>query len=187
MVKTVVEFTPSHLVYGVIVVFPINFRDLHFDLLLKFSMIPSWKLEHLFQFEHLYEKCWHLLLFSIPWAYWTLVKTTAGFTPFHLVYVVKVGFPINFRHLHFDLLLKFSMIPPWKLEHLFQLEHLYEKCCDFFASIEAMKRCTKVGYDSHVKPLSFGQGDLIVVYDFVMSNFSPLGRVILFLSMIKPK
>jgi hypothetical protein len=38
---------------------------------------------------------WHLQLFSTLWAYWTLVKTSTGFTPFQLVYGIEVVLPIE--------------------------------------------------------------------------------------------
>ena len=38
---------------------------------------------------------WHLTLFSALWAYRTSVKTTTGFTPFHLVYGLEVVLPIE--------------------------------------------------------------------------------------------
>jgi len=38
---------------------------------------------------------WHHMLFSTLWAYRMKIKTTIGFTPFHLVYKVDVVLPIE--------------------------------------------------------------------------------------------
>jgi hypothetical protein len=38
---------------------------------------------------------WHHMLFSTLWAYRTTVKTTTGFTPFHLVHGVEASLPIE--------------------------------------------------------------------------------------------
>jgi hypothetical protein len=38
---------------------------------------------------------WYHMLFSVLWAYRTAVKTTTGFTPFHLVHGVEATLPIE--------------------------------------------------------------------------------------------
>ena len=38
---------------------------------------------------------WHLILFSVLWAYRTSMKTVTGFTPFQLVYGLEVVLPIQ--------------------------------------------------------------------------------------------
>jgi hypothetical protein len=38
---------------------------------------------------------WHLQLFFTLWAYYTLVKTATGFTPFQLVYGIEAILPIE--------------------------------------------------------------------------------------------
>jgi hypothetical protein len=38
---------------------------------------------------------WHLQLFSALWAYHTSMKIATGFTPFQLVYGIKVVLPIE--------------------------------------------------------------------------------------------
>jgi hypothetical protein len=38
---------------------------------------------------------WHLMLYSALWAYRTSVKTTTGYSPFQLVYVMEVVLPIE--------------------------------------------------------------------------------------------
>jgi hypothetical protein len=38
---------------------------------------------------------WHHVLFSVLWDYQTVVNTTTGFTPFHLVHGVEVTLPIE--------------------------------------------------------------------------------------------
>ena len=40
---------------------------------------------------------WHHMLFSALWVYHTAVKTTTGFTPFHLVHGVEATLPIEFQ------------------------------------------------------------------------------------------
>jgi hypothetical protein len=42
---------------------------------------------------------WHHMLFSTLWAYHTTVKTSTGFTPFHLVHGVELYFPSSVKYL----------------------------------------------------------------------------------------
>jgi hypothetical protein len=43
----------------------------------------------------IHKTSWYTMLFSTLWAYWTSVKSAAGFTPFWLVYGLEAILPIE--------------------------------------------------------------------------------------------
>jgi hypothetical protein len=43
----------------------------------------------------IHKNSWHTMLFLALWAYWTYVKSIAGFTSFQLVYCIEVVLPIE--------------------------------------------------------------------------------------------
>ena len=71
---------------------------------------------------------WHIMLFLALWAYRTLVKTTTGFTPFHLVYGLEVVFPIECEIPSLKLAVKILPETSALEERLVELKRLDETC-----------------------------------------------------------
>ena len=71
---------------------------------------------------HLHCRDWTSRLQEVVWAYRTTWKTTAGFTPFELLYGKVAMLPIEFEHKTLKRTLDFDIeIPKAKREHLLQL------------------------------------------------------------------
>jgi len=107
----------------------------------------------------------HLILYSALWAYRTSVRNATGFTPFQLVYGLKVVLPIQCEisslKLAIDLLLDTSEEEACILE----LIHLDETPRDATLANETHKKCIAAQYDKNVKPRVFSKGDLVLLYD----------------------
>ena len=108
---------------------------------------------------------WHIMLFPTLWAYWPLVKTATGFTPFQLVYGLEAIFPIECEIP--SLKLAVQLLPETSaLEaRLVELEHLDETHRDAATANKAHKCRVKLQYDKYVRPRIFSKGDLVLVYD----------------------
>ena len=105
------------------------------------------------------------MLFPALWAYWTLVKTTTGFTLFQLVYSLEVIFQIECEIPSLKLAVQL-LTETFVLEaRLVELEQLDETRRDVVISNEAHKRCVKMQYDKFIHPRIFSEGDLVLVYD----------------------
>jgi hypothetical protein len=108
---------------------------------------------------------WHHMLFSALWAYRMAVKTTTGFTPFHLVHGIVAALPIECKiptiHTAIELL---PDIAPME-QRLLTLESLDEDHRSSLQHNEAAKKWSKATFDCHVNLHSFNEGDLMLAYD----------------------
>ena len=108
---------------------------------------------------------WHVQLFSVFWAYRTSAKTASGFTPFQLVYGLEAVLPIECEIT--SLRLTVELLPHTTKEEqcLLCLSHLNEIRQDAVLANESHKKHIKKWYDRVVKPRTFSEGDLVLVYD----------------------
>ena len=113
---------------------------------------------------------WNHMLFSVLWAYRTSMKTTTDFTPFHLVHDVESMLPIEFQNP--SLCLTVELLPDTSPleEHLLLLEETNENLHASLQTIEVAKTQSKSHFDSHVHPCTFGERDLVLVYDQANDN-----------------
>jgi hypothetical protein len=83
---------------------------------------------------------WHHMLFFALWAYRTTMKTTTGFTPFHLVHGVEATMPIKCEipTLHNAIELLPDTAPMEK--RFLNLESLDEDCLSSLQNNEAAKK-----------------------------------------------
>lgn len=72
---------------------------------------------------------WHLMLFSVLWAYQTLTKDSTGFTPFQLVYGLEATLPIECDIPSLKLAIELLPETSPQEEHLLYLERLDETRC----------------------------------------------------------
>jgi hypothetical protein len=94
-----------------------------------------------------------------------IVKTTIGFTPFHLIHGVEAVLPIECEiptlHMTIELLPNTTLIE----QQLISLESLDEDQRSSLQNNEASKKCSKDTFDHHVNLRSFNEGDLVLSYD----------------------
>ena len=93
---------------------------------------------------------WHFQLFSVLWAYRTLVKTAIGFTPFQLVYGLEARLPIECEILYLKLTLELLPYTSSEEEHFMYLRKLDETHRDATLINETYKKCIKTQYDKYV-------------------------------------
>jgi hypothetical protein len=95
------------------------------------------------------------MLFLALWAYRMAVKTTIGFTPFHLVHGVEVILPIECEiptlYTTIELLPNTPMMEQW----LFTPEYIYEDQQSSLQNNEATQKWFKVVFDRQVNLHSF--------------------------------
>ena len=108
---------------------------------------------------------WHHMLFSALWAYCMAVKTSIGFTPFHLVDGVEDVIPIEFEipNLHTAIELLDDTQP--LEQRLVQLELVDENRCQSLQHNEAHNKSVKASFDRPITPRSFTEGELFLCYD----------------------
>lgn len=112
-----------------------------------------------------HKRNWHLVLYSVLWAYMTSVRNAIGFMPFQLVYGLESVLPIQCEIS--SLRLTIDLLPEMSEEeaHFLELIHLDETLCDVMLANEAHKKGIKAQYDKNVKPRIFSEGDLVLLYD----------------------
>jgi hypothetical protein len=115
---------------------------------------------------------WHHMLFSTQWDYHMTVKTTIGFTPFHLVHGVKSTLPIECE-VH-TLCTAIKLLPGTALmEQCFlNLYSLDEDCRSSLQNNEVAKKCSKATFHRHVNLHSLNEGDLMLAYDITHDTLS---------------
>ena len=104
-------------------------------------------------------------LFSAFWAYRTSAKTATGFTPFQLIYGLEAVFPIECEIPSLRLTIKLLPHTTEEEQRLLYLSHLDEIRQDAVLGNELHKKRIKKRYDKAVKPRTFSEGDLVLVYD----------------------
>lgn len=108
---------------------------------------------------------WHTMLFSAIWAYRTTVKTSTRFSPFQLVYSLEAVLPIECEIPLLKLAVELLSNTSLEGERLLYLTRLDETHRHAALANEAHKKRVKVEFDKTVKPRSFSEGDLVLVYD----------------------
>lgn len=108
---------------------------------------------------------WHVQLFSALWAYRTSAKTAMGFTPFQLVYGLEAVLLIECEIPLLQLTIELLPHTSEEEQRLLYLSHLDEIRRDATLANESHKKHIKTRYDRTVKPCTFLEGDLVLVYD----------------------
>ena len=104
-------------------------------------------------------------MYSALWAYRTSVKTTTGFTPFQLAFGLEVVLPIECEIPSLKLAIELLPGTIATEERLLSLDHLDETHRDATLALKAHQCRVKAQYDKSVKPCSFQEGDLVLLYD----------------------
>jgi hypothetical protein len=115
---------------------------------------------------------WHHMLFSTLWSYRMVVKTSSGFTPFHLVHGVEATLPIECEIP--TLSTAIELLPDTapmdqRLMILFSLDEYRQYSLQ---NNVAAKKWSKATFDCHVNLLSFNEGYLVLAYDIAHNTFS---------------
>lgn len=108
---------------------------------------------------------WHIMMFPTLWAYRTAVKTATGFTPFHLVHGVESILPIECEIPSLKLPIELLPNTSAEEEHFLYLSQLDEDRQASAMANESHKKWIKAQYDQSVRPQTFVEGDLVLVYD----------------------
>ena len=116
---------------------------------------------------------WHHILFSTLWAYKTSMKINIGFTPFQLVYGLKVVLSIQCQIPSLKLAVELLPDTPIEEERFLYLNNLDETRRDATLANEAHKKCIKAQYDKFIQPRAFNEGDLVLTYD---QRYDKLGK-----------
>ena len=115
----------------------------------------------------------HHILFSSLWAYRTLVKIATGFTPFQLVYGLKVVLPIQCQIPSLKLVVELLPDTSTEEERFLYTNNLDETRRDAALANEAHKKRVKAQYDKSVHSCAFNEGDLVLTYD---QRYDKLGK-----------
>ena len=108
---------------------------------------------------------WHLKLFLALWAYRTSIRNVTGFTPFHLVYGLEAVLPIECEIPSLKITVELLPNTTSEEERFLYLMQLDESRRDASLVNEAHKRRVNAQFDRTVKPRTFSEGDLVLVYD----------------------
>ena len=108
---------------------------------------------------------WHIQLFSVLWAYQTSAKTAIGFTPFQLIYGLEAVLLIECEIPSLCLTVELLPHTTEDEQHLLYMSHLDEIRRDVMLANESHKKRIKEWYDRAIKPCTFSEGDLVLVYD----------------------
>ena len=108
---------------------------------------------------------WHIMLYLALWSYRTTVKTTTGFSPYHLIHGVDFVFPVECKIPSLKLAIKRLPDTSTLEERLVHLEKLDEQCQDALVALEVNKHHIKVQYDKSIHPRKFSEGDLVLLWD----------------------
>ena len=92
------------------------------------------------------------MLYLALWAYRTVVNTSIGFSPYHLVHGVESILPVECKIPSLKLAMELLPDTSTLEECLVHLEQLDEQCRDSLMDLEVNKRCVKVQYDRSVRP-----------------------------------
>ena len=95
----------------------------------------------------------------------TSAKTAMGFTPFQLIYGLEAVLPIECEIPSLRLTVKLLSHTTDEEHRLLYLSHLDEIRRDAALANETHQKCMKKRYDRVVRPRTFLEGDLVLVYD----------------------
>lgn len=134
---------------------------------------------------------WNLMLFPTLWAYRTSTKTTTGFTPFQLVYGLEVILPIECEIPSLKLVVELPPNTFTEEERLLYLSCLDERYCEAIMANESHQKHVKHQYDQKIRPRTFSEDELVLVYDqdhdqLGTSKFEPLWHVLTLYSSFVP-
>ena len=105
------------------------------------------------------------MLYPSLWAYRTIVKTSTGFSPYHLVHGVELVLSVECEIPSLKLALELLPDTSPLEERLVHLEQLDEQRRDALVALQVNKRCIKVHYNKFVRPGRFSEGDLVLLWD----------------------
>ena len=108
---------------------------------------------------------WHMQLFSTLWAYRISTKTAMGFTPFQLVYGLEAVLSIECEIPSLRFTVELLPHTTDEEQRLLYLSHLDEIHRDAVLANETHLKRIKKRYDRVVRPHTFLEGDLVLVYD----------------------
>jgi transposase InsO family protein len=108
---------------------------------------------------------WHHMLFSALWDYHTIVKTSIGFTPFHVVHGVEATLPIECEIPTIRTIIELLLDTALMEQCLLNLESLDEDRQSSLQNNEAAKKLSKATFYFHVNLFSFNEGDLVLAYN----------------------
>ena len=103
------------------------------------------------------------MLFPALWNYRNSVKTTTGFTPFHLVFGEEVVLPIECEIPSLKLVVKLLPDTQPLEQQIIMLERASEDYRIALRTLDAAKKCTKAQYDQKFHPRTFHEGDLVLL------------------------
>eukprot|EP00253_Pinus_taeda_P016615 PITA_16615 len=105
------------------------------------------------------------MLFLVLWVYRTSVKTSIGFTPFQLVYGLKVVLPIESEIPSLQITVQLLPTTSEEEKRLLYLAQLDENQRNAALAVETHAKRIKAQYDQNVTPRNFSEGDLVLLYD----------------------
>ena len=108
---------------------------------------------------------WNLQLFFVLWDYSTTIKTSAGFTPFQLVYRLEATLPIRCEIPSLKPVVELLPNTTTEEERFLYFNKLDETHQDATLANEVHKRWIKYQYNRSIQPRIFNEGDLVLTYD----------------------
>ena len=105
------------------------------------------------------------MIYLALWDYRTIIKTTAGFSPYQLVHGVEFILLIESEIHSLNLVVEPFLETSALEERLVCIEQLDEQGPDDLENIEVNKCRVKSQSDKSVHPWKFSEGDLVLLYD----------------------
>jgi hypothetical protein len=114
----------------------------------------------------------HHVLFPTLGAYRTVVKTTIGFTLFHLFHDIKFVLPIGCKIPALCTVIELFPNTSSLEQRLFSLELVNEDRRESLQNKEVAKKRTKSTFERQVNLQSFTEGNLVLAYDISHNKLS---------------
>ena len=105
------------------------------------------------------------MLYSTLWAYQNSVKTATGFTHFQLAYDLEAVLPIECQIPSLKIVVELLPNSTTEEECLLYLNQLDETHQDDELLLKAHKHRVEAQYEKKVKPRSYQEGDLVLLYN----------------------
>eukprot|EP00253_Pinus_taeda_P030263 PITA_30263 len=96
---------------------------------------------------------------------WFCPELSSGFTPFRLAYGLEAVLPIECQIPSLQIVVELLPDTTVEEEHLLYLNQLDETRRDAELALEAQKRQVKAQYSKKVKPCSYQEEDIVLLYD----------------------